>query len=625
MGLKSVWKRKDHRIHLRKILVFLTAILFSSVCYADLENPLNFTEADGSPDTYPYKVSVSNGTLTDNGDGTISINTSGSGGTPGGANTQVQFNDAGSFGGVTNFTFTKATNLLQNTRLTLSGDGVGTTGVLRVISGDAINQYVYLKESVQHPGQAYITLAGYGGNAMAMGGIFNGGEPSYYVFTDAGGNERFTVDMNGNITADGSAVLGTPLEVAYGGTGTNTHTNGGVLLGTATSAIHNTGVLAKGDLIVGDGSTDPVLLTVGADGTILSADASTASGARWVVNSPGEKNTASNLGNGVGTFKQKSVLDLQFKSLVSGDLITITQDANSIVINTTAQANTASNIGTGNQLFKQKSGVDLQFRTVTSSDNVIMTTNANDVSISVPTIPSEDVVGVVATVKGGTGQSSYTKGDVLVAQDGVTLTKLAVGSNGMVLSADSNQLTGIKWSYPTQFFDSNGVLYLISTPASSAVNYVNISNDVTTKGPTIKPEGSDANIDLRLRGKGTGAVSMDTAMVTNSAVLTDGATITIDASLGNNFLVTLGGNRTLGTPINAKPRQKIMLIVSQDATGSRTLAYSPAFRFGTDVTSPTLSTAAGTNDYLGIVYNPRGSAARQLSFDVVAVSKGYAP
>ncbi len=48
--------------------------------------------------------------------------------------------------------------------------------------------------------------------------------------------------------------------------------------------------------------------------------------------------------------------------------------------------------------------------------------------------------------QGGTGQVGYTKGDILVAQSSSVLTKLGVGSNSQVLTADSSQATGIKWA-----------------------------------------------------------------------------------------------------------------------------------------------------------------------------------
>ena len=85
--------------------------------------------------------------------------------------------------------------------------------------------------------------------------------------------------------------------------------------------------------------------------------------------------------------------------------------------------------------------------------------------------------------------------------------------------------------------------------------------------------------------------------------LTDAATIAVDASLGNLFTVTLGGNRTLGAPTNPKLGQMIVFRITQDGTGGRTLAYNAIYRFSTDIPSPTLSTGIGKTDYLGFIYN----------------------
>ena len=48
--------------------------------------------------------------------------------------------------------------------------------------------------------------------------------------------------------------------------------------------------------------------------------------------------------------------------------------------------------------------------------------------------------------KGGTGQTSYTKGDILVAQSASVLSKLSIGSADYVLTADSSQSSGVKWA-----------------------------------------------------------------------------------------------------------------------------------------------------------------------------------
>ena len=66
-----------------------------------------------------------------------------------------------------------------------------------------------------------------------------------------------TITAYGDLHALG-LTLGTDLTVANGGTGASTFTNGGVLLGSGTGAITAMAVLADGELIVGDGTTDPV-------------------------------------------------------------------------------------------------------------------------------------------------------------------------------------------------------------------------------------------------------------------------------------------------------------------------------------------------------------------------------
>lgn len=85
--------------------------------------------------------------------------------------------------------------------------------------------------------------------------------------------------------------------------------------------------------------------------------------------------------------------------------------------------------------------------------------------------------------------------------------------------------------------------------------------------------------------------------------LTDAASIAVDASKGNIFDVTLGGNRTLSNPTGGIDGQKIMLRVRQDGTGSRTLSFDTKYRFSSALPSPTLSTAADALDYLGFIYN----------------------
>lgn len=81
------------------------------------------------------------------------------------------------------------------------------------------------------------------------------------------------------------------------------------------------------------------------------------------------------------------------------------------------------------------------------------------------------------------------------------------------------------------------------------------------------------------------------------SALTDGATITPDFGVANNFSVTLGGNRTLANPTNLTAGQSGVIVITQDGTGSRTLAYGSYFKFPTG-TAPTLTTTANAVDVL---------------------------
>lgn len=84
------------------------------------------------------------------------------------------------------------------------------------------------------------------------------------------------------------------------------------------------------------------------------------------------------------------------------------------------------------------------------------------------------------------------------------------------------------------------------------------------------------------------------------SALTDGATITPDFSLANNFSVTLAGNRTLANPTNLVAGQAGSIFISQDGTGSRTLAYGSYWDFAGG-TAPTLTTTASAVDRIDYV------------------------
>ena len=90
----------------------------------------------------------------------------------------------------------------------------------------------------------------------------------------------------------------------------------------------------------------------------------------------------------------------------------------------------------------------------------------------------------------------------------------------------------------------------------------------------------------------------------SETTLTDGSTITWDASTQDVAKVTLAGNRTLGSASSGTTGQFISLLVIQDGTGSRTLTWNAAYEFAAD-TAPTLTTTASKGDLFVFRYNGR--------------------
>jgi len=85
--------------------------------------------------------------------------------------------------------------------------------------------------------------------------------------------------------------------------------------------------------------------------------------------------------------------------------------------------------------------------------------------------------------------------------------------------------------------------------------------------------------------------------------LTDAAMIAVDASLGNDFRVTITGNRTMATPVNSENGQQIIFQVTQGSGGPFTLTWDSGYEFSSGLPQPALSTAAGQTDLLGFIYN----------------------
>ena len=102
-----------------------------------------------------------------------------------------------------------------------------------------------------------------------------------------------------------------------------------------------------------------------------------------------------------------------------------------------------------------------------------------------------------------------------------------------------------------------------------------------------------------------GIISVSGPVKSFITTLTDATSITVSMNTGNNFLVTLGGNRTLAAPSNATAGQTGSIYVVQDGTGSRTLSYNAVWKFPSGSVPVATTTTSGVDM---LVYNVRSAS-----------------
>lgn len=110
------------------------------------------------------------------------------------------------------------------------------------------------------------------------------------------------------------------------------------------------------DTIASPGVAGATTFVMALDGQAVTLRADVTNGKWWVIantaGSAGEANTASNVGSGAGVFKQKTGVDLEFKSMIGGHKLAITSNTNDLTldsrfaINAVLTGNTTAAVGT---------------------------------------------------------------------------------------------------------------------------------------------------------------------------------------------------------------------------------------------------------------------------------------
>ena len=124
---------------------------------------------------------------------------------------------------------------------------------------------------------------------------------------------------------------------------------------------------------------------------------------------------------------------------------------------------------------------------ITELQTFLGTMNASALGTLIGTVynSSSDGGGHVQSAnKGGTGQTSYAKGNILAASSSSVLSKLAPGDDGQVLTADSSVAAGVKWSNATTYSNRVGHSTVSSTAGENITAETSIFS-FTVPGSTI--------------------------------------------------------------------------------------------------------------------------------------------
>jgi hypothetical protein len=195
------------------------------------------------------------------------------------------------------------------------------------------------------------------------------------------------------------------------------------------------------------------------------------------------------------------------------------------------------------------------------------------------------VTGALAAANGGTGQSSFTKGDILAAANSTTLNKLAVGTDGQVLTADAASTNGVKWAAASAGTTPRAVMTVFGgTNGGAAVAQTvgtiytcpgdNLSRNIDIDGPftegtvtVVMPfAGTFRNLNVR-----TGSTAKTGSPSTVITVRKNGADTTLTVTLTQTINTTTTDS-THSATFAAGDRLTISIVTTGAGTNSTGIA-----------------------------------------------------
>ena len=239
--------------------------------------------------------------------------------------------------------------------------------------------------------------------------------------------------------------------------------------------------------------------------------------------------------------------------------------------------------------------------TVTSVDGSGGSTGLTLTGGAITTSGTLTLGGTLNETSGGTGQSTYTKGDILYADASNSLTKLAIGSAGKVLKVNGSGV-------PAWATDSNaGGTVTSITPAADSGS----GTAITTSG-TLTLSSSNALITTSVSGTTWKISTTATSNVGTVTSVTAGDGMTQSGtSTVNPTLNVVGGD---GITANADDIQVDSTVVR--TSGNQSIAGTKTFSSNLVIpVTPTIATNAASKSYVDSTFAGSGALIFQGGYN----------